>query len=242
MFRNETSKVMTKAKVGTVNENSKPVACTSRVGHIRDRVVPDLVTNFSVAPAPTIERTTVAPRNLSVPLEYEATCYFFHNFVCDDPSSRYCMNAYAQVMPTLYQQDSSFGVLPKIVDAIGLAGISNINHSPKLMIAAGRKYAGVLRAINASIQDSTKATTDQTLIAIMLLGLFEVLHHLEDWLLLSPLTAAQTVTCSDPESMRSWVNHVQGATAIARLRGTDQLRTATGRMIFVSLRTQIVSH
>lgn len=166
---------MTKAKEERVKEGSKPV---HRVGHSRDEV-PDLVTNFSVAPAPTAELTTIALRNLPVPLEYEATCYFFHNFVCDDPSSRYSTNAYAQMMPTLYRQDSSFGVLPKIVDAIGLAGISNVKHSPELMAAAGRKYAGVLRAINASIQDSTKATTDQTLIAVILLGLFEVLPYSE---------------------------------------------------------------
>lgn len=229
---------MTKAKEERVKEGSKPV---HRVGHSRDEV-PDLVTNFSVAPAPTAELTTIALRNLPIPLEYEATCYFFHNFVCDDPSSRYSTNAYAQMMPTLYRQDSSFGVLPKIVDAIGLAGISNVKHSPKLMAAAGRKYAGVLRAINASIQDSTKATTDQTLIAVILLGLFEVLPYSEYFLLFPLLTAAQTVTCSDPESMRSWANHVKGATAIARLRGTDQLRTVTGRKIFISLRGQIVSH
>lgn len=67
-------------------------------------------------------------------------------------------------------------MLPKVIDAIGLAGISNIKHSPELMVAAGRKYASVLRAINASIQDSREASTDQTLIAVMLLGLFEVLH------------------------------------------------------------------
>lgn len=176
---------MTKAKKETVKEGSKPV---HRVGHIRDRV-PDLAMNSSVAPARTTERTTAAIRNLSVPLEYEATCYFFHNFVCDDPSSRYSTNAYAQMMPTLYRQDSSFGVLPKIVDAIGLASLSNVNNSPELMAAAGRKYAGVLRAINASIQDSTKATTDQTLIAVILLGLFEVLLYSEHFLQFSPLTA-----------------------------------------------------
>lgn len=229
---------MTKAKGETVNEGSKPV---DPVGHVPDGV-PDHDMNFSVAPVRTTERTTAPIRNLPVPLEYEATCYFFHNFVCDDPSSRYSTNAYAQMMPTLYREDSSFGVLPKIVDAIGLAGISNVKHSPELMAAAGRKYAGVLRAINASIQDSKKATTDQTLIAVILLGLFEVLPHFEYFVLFLPLTAVQTVTCSNPESMRSWANHVNGATAIARLRGTDQLRTVTGRKIFISLRGQIVSH
>ena len=42
--------------------------------------------------------------------------------------------------------------------------------------------------------------------------------------------------------MRSWANHINGASAIARLRGTDQLRTKIGRTIFAIVRLQIVSH
>ena len=41
--------------------------------------------------------------------------------------------------------------------------------------------------------------------------------------------------------MRSWANHVNGATAIARIRGMDQLGTKLGRKIFATLRVQIVS-
>ena len=42
--------------------------------------------------------------------------------------------------------------------------------------------------------------------------------------------------------MRSWTNHINGASAIARLRGTAQLRTKIGRTIFAILRIQIVSY
>lgn len=42
--------------------------------------------------------------------------------------------------------------------------------------------------------------------------------------------------------MRSWSNHVNGVSAIARLRGTDLLRTNIGRKIFAILRVQVVSH
>lgn len=65
---------------------------------------------------------------------------------------------------------------------------------------------------------------------------------LQDQLLFSVLTIMQIITCSNPESMRSWTNHINGASALARLRGTDQLRTQIGRDIFGSLRIQIVSH
>ena len=119
------------------------------------------------------EGTTVTIRGVSVPLGDVATNYFFYNFVSENPTS---LTTLSHVLPTVYQRGSSFGALSKIVEAIGLAGISNVKHAPQLMVAAGQQYARVLRAITASIQDSKGASTDQTLIAVMLLGLFEVLH------------------------------------------------------------------
>lgn len=176
MFRDETVKFAAKTKADTAYENSEPVFATPRVGQVRNSGVLNAVTDFSVAPAQMVQRTTTDIQNPSVPLEDGATSYFFHHFVPEAPSCHYFTTAYSHVLPTLCRQGSSFGLLPKVIDAIGLAGISNIKHSPELMVAAGRKYASVLRAINASIQDSREASTDQTLIAVMLLGLFEVLH------------------------------------------------------------------
>lgn len=170
MFRNETSKVVTKAQARTTWENSK-LACPVPIKFVRDGHVGTSTTNISAAPIQTVESTAVAIRGLSVSLEDQATYYFFHNFVSEGSTD---MTAYSHLLPTLYRQNSSFSVLRKIVDAIGLASISNVKHAPELMVVAGQKYAGVLRAITASVQDSKEASTDQTLIAVMLLGLFEV--------------------------------------------------------------------
>ena len=176
MFRDETIKLVAKNKANTAYENSEPVFPTPRVEQVRHSGVLKAVTDFSIAPAQMVERTTTDIQDLSVPLKDGATSYFFHHFVPEAPGCHYFTTAYSHVLPTLCQQGSSFGVLPKVIDAIGLAGISNMKHSPELMLAAGQKYASVLRAINASIQDSREASSDQTLIAVMLLGLFEVLH------------------------------------------------------------------
>ena len=40
--------------------------------------------------------------------------------------------------------------------------------------------------------------------------------------------------------MKSWANHIRGATAIAQIRGREQLQTDIGRAMFAHLRTQIV--
>lgn len=177
VFRNETSKVVTKAQAGIAWENSKLLTQIIPTELIRDcnvRNVSNPTMDISAAPVQMVECSTIAMRGLSIPLEDEATYYFFHNFVSEDPAS---IAAYSHVMPTVYRQHSSFSALSKIIEAIGLAAISNLKQAPELMVAAGQKYARVLRAITASIQDSKEASTDQTLIAVMLLGLFEVLHQ-----------------------------------------------------------------
>ena len=174
MFRNETSRVITKAKAGSACANGKLVPSTSFIGQARDSAVPERVTDFSIAPAISSEGATTILRSLSGSLEDKATYHFFYNYLSNDPSADHSRNALSSVLPILHRQDSSFGVLPKIVNAIGLASISNMKHSPEVMVAASQRYAGALRAINSAIQNSSSATTDQTLIAVILLGVFEV--------------------------------------------------------------------
>ena len=174
---------MTKAEAGSACANGKLVASTCFIAQARHSAVPDRVPDFSVATAQTNKCAATAIRSLSIPPEDEATFYFFHTFLSDDDSSVNARNAYSSVLPILHRQDSSFGVLPKIVNAIGLASISNKKHSPEVMVAASQRYAGALRAINASIQNSSSATTDQTLMAVMLLGVFEVSSILKAYLL-----------------------------------------------------------
>ena len=174
---------MTKAGAGSACANGKLVASIYLIAQARESAVADRVPDFSVATAQTTKRAATDIRSLSIPPEDEATYYFFHTFLSDDDNSEYSRNAYSSVLPILHRQDSSFGVLPKIVNAIGLASISNKKHSPEVMVAASQRYAGALRAINASIQNSSSATTDQTLVAVMLLGVFEVYLILKAYLL-----------------------------------------------------------
>lgn len=49
------------------------------------------------------------------------------------------------------------------------------------------------------------------------------------------------ITSRAPESIDSWTNHINGATALLDLRGTDQFKTRTGLRLFLYLRYQIVS-
>ena len=167
---------MIKAQAGTRRENSKPVSLPTITDDTPDGKFEKPAAHYFTACLQVVARTTTPLRSLSVPVEDEATYYFFHNFVSQDPAS---LQPYSHVMPIVYRQSSSSNALPNIIEAIGLACVSNVKQAPQLMAAAGQKYASALRAITASIQDSKEASTDQTLITVMLLGLFEVLHTLK---------------------------------------------------------------
>ena len=60
------------------------------------------------------------------------------------------------------------------IASVGMAGISNVKKDPHLMAAARQKYISALRMTNIALQDPVSARTDQTLTAIVLLGIFEV--------------------------------------------------------------------
>ena len=43
-----------------------------------------------------------------------------------------------------------------------------------------------------------------------------------------------------PQSLRAWVEHINGAATLIDLRGSEQLRTKLGLQLFYQMRTQIV--
>ena len=106
-----------------------------------------------------------------MPLEEQASCFFFHHFVSDDPSTPI---GYAKYLPKIYNLDSAYANLPGIITSIGLAGLSNLKSSPETMVVARKKHTAVLRSLNSSLQDPKTATTDATFLTVLLLGLFEV--------------------------------------------------------------------
>lgn len=169
VFRDETKKVVGKAQAAKQRDRIMLSAevvqadrCDSLNRSTRDKAV-------------TPERATVDNQtlslSLSVPLEEQATCFFFRNFIFPDAgSSRPPLSC----MPVIFKQESASSPLSAIVASIGMAGMSNLKKSPDIMVLARQKHVSALRLINSSIRDPESAKSDQMLIAVLLLGLFEV--------------------------------------------------------------------
>lgn len=71
-----------------------------------------------------------------------------------------------------YFNDGS--VLQAAIEAVGMAGISNVSFAPYVASRAKEQYCKAVTAVNLALSDPVQAVADSTLMAVILLGLFEV--------------------------------------------------------------------
>lgn len=84
------------------------------------------------------------------------------------------------------------------------------------MSVARKQYIRALRSTNEALASPTEATRDETLAAILILCLHEGF-----------------ATTDRRASSDNWTAHADGATALLKLRGTQQLETNTGLLLFL---------
>lgn len=116
------------------------------------------------------ETTVELSRSLSPSVRDVATCFFWDNYVLDDIRSGQGWLRHLPTGESLYQSPAVMAV----IEAIGLASVSNIERVPALMIAARRSYSEAVSWTNTILQHPTECLADSTLAAVILLGMFEV--------------------------------------------------------------------
>ncbi|TDZ97095.1 hypothetical protein C8034_v003170 [Colletotrichum sidae] len=105
--------------------------------------------------------------------------------------------------------------------AVGLAGLSNLTQHPAMMDWARRSYGTALALTNQALRDPSEAVKDTTMLSILVLGTYEML------------------TGKNAQTVRAWQEHINGAAALASMRGLGQFGTKAGARMFMML-TQIV--
>ena len=109
------------------------------------------------------------------------------------------------------------------IHAASLASFSNEFNSGDVLRQSREQYGRALRLTNSALGSPKEATKDSTLIAVMLLGLYEIL------------------TCTNQSSSTSWMDHINGATVLLRLRGRQQLKTKLGLRMFKQVIVSIIA-
>ena len=110
--------------------------------------------------------------DLGTSAEEQATCFFFRNYVLEKHKSH---SGNFQYLSDLYACEEIGNPLAETVACLGLVGLANFWKASNIMGSAQTKYNSALRLVSSRLRNVEEAKSDQTLVAVMLLGLYEVL-------------------------------------------------------------------
>ncbi|EDN99872.1 hypothetical protein SS1G_02730 [Sclerotinia sclerotiorum 1980 UF-70] len=153
--------------------------------------------DFSIDPQFTSEpklqlvtQTTPLTIELSTSSSEQATCYFFRNYVLEDKST----SGSFQYLHDIYGNELIGSALADSIESLGMVGLANFWKAPDLQLHANRKYNSALRLVSSRLRNEAEARADQTLVAVMLLGLYEITNCLQRHV-------------STPSFIRDWSNY-----------------------------------
>lgn len=148
--------------------------------------------------------------HLTPTIDERAVNFFFSNHVAaiDTPSRGFIDHMQAHPDYELGEN------LMSSIKAVGLVGFSNVAKAPALLVEAKKQYLSAVRHLNAALQSPVEAKKDSTLMAVMILGIFE------------------TLVGRSENSLIAWAAHLNGASALMKIRGPEQLSTVAGRRLF----------
>ena len=144
-----------------------------------------------------------------------AANYFFESFTS---------NNHWQFMRTFAASRTLDPCLELAMKACGMAALDNVQNVPMGTEYAQSMYVEALGLLNDALRDPKRCKTDESLIAVAMLGYYE------------------NLTCDGFQSIQSWKAHVKGATQLLKIRGKNQFKTTIGRILFRETRNQIMVH
>ena len=115
--------------------------------------------------------STPVPNELDLSLEQQALCHFLANWILIHPEGT--SHGYMECTVPLIDKaspESAFGLSIKATAMASLAGRPN---AKPLLSIANYHYAKALSTLNAALRDPVMAYQDQTLAAVITLGLYE---------------------------------------------------------------------
>ena len=108
------------------------------------------------------------------------------------------------------------------ISAVGLASYANSVYGPELLNRARMDYIKALQLTNAALRSPTEVRKDSTLFSVMILSIFEM------------------VAGSNENSLEAWTEHINGASALIKLRGPNQFRTSAGQRLFMQVTSSLM--
>ena len=224
MFRNETEEVTRKVKAKGLRRNkvssssfatsSPDAVSTTTEGNTESPIELELVRYQDVAACTPSAYSYI----LSPTVDERGIGFFFANYVIgmDSPST-----ARLDQNPALSSPGIDENLLTSM-KAVGLAGFASSAHAPGLMREAKKQYLAAIQLTNTALRSPVDVKKDSTLLAVMILSIFE------------------TISGGNRHSLTAWKSHLNGAAALLKLRGPEQLSTSGGRRMFMQVTSSLV--
>ncbi|KAF2015755.1 hypothetical protein BU24DRAFT_491966 [Aaosphaeria arxii CBS 175.79] len=144
-------------------------------------------------------------------IEDQGMSFFLANFV---QTPTFVPRGNFDFMLELLDRPDTTLALRTSVTAAGLASLAITTKNPEVTKRAQQEYVSALNLTNKALQRTSTATTNSTLVSVILLGMYENFMH------------------NEHGSLASWAKHVKGACTLMDLRGPEQLRDDVGLRIF----------
>ncbi|KAI9368015.1 hypothetical protein BJX61DRAFT_546933 [Aspergillus egyptiacus] len=158
-------------------------------------------------------------RPLIVPLHEQSVRVYLHNFVPDDT-----IGGVHLLASQIVRHATTSEAVRLAMSAIGLAILANMRCNPRMLIEARADYAKALHCTNTALRSRSTCLEVETLNAVLLLGMFEV------------------ISCEAPKSLENWQNHIGGAAAFLELWNTRRVCSMIGMQLFTQLRTELMAN
>ncbi|TXC06826.1 hypothetical protein FocTR4_00009699 [Fusarium oxysporum f. sp. cubense] len=113
---------------------------------------------------------------LAVTTEDQALKFFFHHYVVPESGRS---PTHPDCHGIIYKRATGPGYMANLVSAVGLAGLAYMRNAPTLLNSASQAFSRALHGICAALMDPSEASSDQTLVAVMLLALYELIDCLQ---------------------------------------------------------------
>lgn len=160
----------------------------------------------------TVEFSSLGPQNPTASIDNHAFCYFHATFVTGQSRS-------FKYLEMIYSSASTH--LSTSILAVGFASLSRAVRSYDLEIRARKAYASALQLVNTAL-GTPQATDDATLSTVMLLDQFE------------------KIIPSPNRSTSALTNHLNGASALMKMRGPGQFQTRAGLEMFIHMSSHLL--
>ncbi|RDI77243.1 hypothetical protein Vi05172_g12791 [Venturia inaequalis] len=173
---------------------------------------PALVSSDLCTDFASFDLASAISKTLTLPIEEIATSHFFSTYVPD---------GHFHYLPQLYSDIGPGSSLFPVVHAVAIANLSREMRAPELQAEAQFQYARALAATNCALACPQQAVEDSTLASVLLLSLFE------------------TMTQQYRQMPSSWSSHIEGATALLKMRGLEQFDSKLGSQLYIQVSSSI---